>query len=484
MQVTQEKRPGSQVNLNITLDVEQVQKTYEKTVRDFTKNVQLQGFRKGKAPRQLVIQSVGSQRVKATVLESLISDSVEVALKEGDIKAIGQFTLEGNIDDLLANFNPTSELSFTGTVEVQPEVTLGKYTGLEIKVTRQEPNPDRVKETIDYQRQQRATLIPIEDRPAEMGDVATIDFVGRTLDGEEIEGARGKDFQLELEESKFIPGFVAGIVGMAIDEEREIEAEFPEDYANPDVAGQKATFTVELHELKMKELPELDDEFVSEISEFGTVEALEQHLTEQFAAEANRESIAELDEALVDAVLEGAEIDLPETLIEHEVQFLIDQNLNQLAQQGLDVKRLTNDNKMMAELQQQTRPEAIARLLRTLALSEIVRQENIQVGETELAVKVEDFLNAYRGNEKISEQRVRDHYREELLTEKVLAWLRAQNQIEWVDEDGNPVGDPTLDDSEAEVNTDSNVEVEETAASDAIVEVEASAATADSEGDK
>ena len=488
MQVTQEKRPGSQVSLNITLDVEQVKKAYEKTVRDLTKTIQLQGFRKGKAPRHMVVQYLGPLRVKAAALEDLINEAVEAALKEVEIDAIGQFNIEGGLDTLLTHFDPKTELSFAGTIDVKPEVTLGTYTNLEVKAERQMLDPAKVSDTIDEQRQQRATLLPVEDRAAAMGDVTIVDFVGRTLDGEEIEGARAEDFQLELEESKFIPGFVAGIVGMEIDEEREVEAQFPEDYASPEVAGKAAKFTVKLHEIKVKELPELNDEFVSEISDFSSVEALQQHLTERFTADADRQSASNWDEALMEAVLEGVEMELPETMIEQEVQFLINQSFNQLAQQGLDPKSIVTDQ-MMSEMKERTRPDAIARLRRTLTLAEIVRQEKIQVGETELAVKVEDFLNSYRGQEKISEQRVRDYFREELLSEKIFIWLKEQNQVEWVDADGNSVEAPNLDDEVGKIDIDSiptstpgeTAEPPAATAEEAVVEAEFSTVDTDSE---
>ncbi|MEM8716393.1 MAG: trigger factor, partial [Cyanobacteria bacterium P01_G01_bin.4] len=306
MQVTQEKRPGSQVNLTITIDADRVKKTYEKTVRDLTRNVQLQGFRRGKAPRHMVIQYLGPLRVKAAALEDLVNDSVENAIKDADIEAIGQMEIDGGMDSLLTKFDPKTEFSFSGSVDVQPEVKLGKYTDLDITATRTLFKSEQVDETIDRYRQQRATLVPIEDRALEMGDVAIVDFEGRKADDDEaIEGATATDFQLDMDESKFIPGFVSGLVGMKPEESREVDATFPEDYANEDVAGKEAKFSVTLHEIKSKELPELDDEFAAEISEFETLDALKAHLTDSFTREADSQSFTAGDEALVDAIVES-----------------------------------------------------------------------------------------------------------------------------------------------------------------------------------
>ncbi|MEM9567350.1 MAG: trigger factor [Cyanobacteria bacterium P01_E01_bin.34] len=473
MQVTQEKRPGSQVNLTITIDVDRVKKTYEKTVRDLTRNVQLQGFRRGKAPRHMVIQYLGPLRVKAAALEDLVNDSVEAAIKDADIEAIGQMEIDGGMDSLLTKFDPKTEFSFSGSVDVQPEVKLGEYTGLDITATRTLFKSEQVDETIDRYRQQRATLVPIEDRALEMGDVAIVDFEGRKADdGEAIEGATATDFQLDMDESKFIPGFVSGLVGMKPEDSREVDATFPEDYANEDVAGKDAKFSVTLHEIKSKELPELDDEFVAEISEYETLDALKAHLTESFTREADSKSFTAGDEALVDAIVESVEVDLPETLIEREIQFLIRQSLSQLSQQGLDPSQFVND-KMMEEMKERTRPDAISRLRRTLTLSAIVREENIEVGNTELQVKVEDFLNNYRGQEKVSVERVREYYKEELLTEKIFEWLKEQNSISWVDEDGNKVEAPVEAAESDVVEAEFDSEKVEEPASEATVDVSA-----------
>jgi trigger factor len=479
MQVTQEKRSGSQVGLTITLDADQVQQTYEKTVRHLMRNLQIQGFRKGKAPRKMVIQYLGSTRIKAAALEELLNDSVKAAIEDSAIEAVGQFELEGGIDGLLETFNPQAELSFSGTIDVQPEVQLGSYKGLDIQVARVEFDPQRVEDTLDSYRQQRATLLPVEDRAAQLGDVAVLDFVGRTLEGEEIEGAKASEFQIELEEAKFIPGFVAGIAGMSVGETREIEAEFPEDYANAEVAGQKAQFTVTLQDLKTKELPPLDDEFAQSISEFQSLDALRQHFSNTFTQEVERESLEKLDEALVEAVLKDTEIDLPETLIEGEVKFLIKQSVAQLSQQGIDVNQFLTQE-LIQRMQEQSRPEAIARLRRTLALGEIVRREGIEVGQTELQIKVEDFLRNYRGKEKLNLQRVQEYFREELLTTKVFSWLKEQNTIAWVDADGNPVDAP----GSALVGQSAQTEEVVEDASTATVEIDAQPDTADSESGK
>lgn len=454
MQVTQEQRPGSQVAFNVTLEAAQVQKSYEQTVRHFVKNVQIQGFRKGKAPRHLVLQYVGRDRIRAAAMEDLLNDAIPAVLQEADdIEAIGQFEFDGDVGALVSSYNPKADFTFTGYVEVQPTVNVGPYQKLEVEVIRVDADPEKAHETLEGYRKQRATLLPVEERSAQLGDVATLDFEGRDAEGELITGAQGEDFQVELEESQFIPGFIAGIVGMEIDETREIEADFPEDYANADIAGQKATFTVTLKELKEKELPELDDAFAAEISEFETLDELKQALSDRDTSEALQECETNREEALLKAILTETEIDMPETLIRQEIEFLIKQSLNYLGQQGMDVKNILNQE-MLQGMQERSRPEAIERLQRTLALAEIVKRESISVGDTELDVRVQEFYATYQGDKKLDPQRVAGYFREELLTEKVLTWLHEQNTFNWVDADGKTVDAPDLDNAAAVLEED------------------------------
>lgn len=460
MQVTQEKRPGSRVGLTIVVDAEQVKKTYEKTVRQLVQSVQVQGFRKGKAPRQLVIGQVGSQRVTVSALDEIINNSIREAMKAEDISPVSQFELETSFDEMLAAFNGSTDLSFTGSVEVYPDVSLGSYTGLELTATRVDPDPAQVDEKIEGWRDQRATLVPVEaERPCQMGDVAIIDFEGFDEEGNPLEGTSAEEFQLELKEDGFIPGFVAGIVGMEIEETREVEATFPEDYFQTELAGKKAKFKIVLHDLKEKELPELNEAFVEELTrgEMKTIEELREYLTRTNADEARQACLNALDDAIIDAVTQQISFDMPKSMMTEEVNKDISRSLREI--QGMmnlsasDVERflaqLPEENR--AKLMEQFQPKAEQRLQRSLALGEIVRREGIQVGRTELALAVEQTIqNAQTSLAKTDRRRIESVIEERLLTNKVIKWLRDQNTVSWVDADGNPVESPLQDPPVAE----------------------------------
>jgi len=449
MQVIQEKRPGSRVGLKIVVEADRVKRSYEKTLRQLEQNIQIPGFRKGKAPRNLVVRQVGRERILASAVDDLISEAIQQAFKEARLTPISRFELDDEVGQLLAQFNPEADFSFSGYVEVYPEARVGQYKGLTVTATRVDVKPEQIDQLIDRWRDQRATLLPVEDRPAQLGDVVVIDFEARDAEGNPLDEMTTQDFQLELKEDNFIPGFVAGIVGMQLDETKEIAATFPDDYFREEVAGKTVTFTVCLREIKAKELPELDDAFVQEISSFQTVAELREHLQKRLEQDALRQSEENLETAILNAILETTEVDLPETLIEQETTQLLAQSLQALRQEGIKPGEL---RKFLSELPPETlnqlkerhRPEAIDRLRRTLALSAIVRQEQIAVGSTELDVEVEEVMAAYaQQGQKLDRERVRQAVYEGLLTNKVMAWLKSQTTVNWVDSEGNPTQAPT-----------------------------------------
>jgi trigger factor len=450
MQVIQEKRPGSRVGLKIVVEADRVKRSYEKTLRQLEQNIQIPGFRKGKAPRNLVVRQVGRERILASAVDDLISEAIQQAFKEARLTPISRFELDDEVGQLLAQFNPEADFSFSGYVEVYPEARVGQYKGLTVTATRVDVKPEQIDQLIDRWRDQRATLLPVEDRPAQLGDVVVIDFAARDAEGNPLDEMTTQDFQLELKEDNFIPGFVAGIVGMQLDETKEIAATFPDDYFRKEVAGKTVTFTVCLREIKAKELPELDDAFVQEISSFQTVAELREHLQKRLEQDALTQSEENLETAILNAILETTEVDLPETLVEQETTQLLSQSLHSLQQQqGVtpgEIRKLLSQlpPETLNQLMERHRPEAINRLRRTLALSAIVRQEQIAVGSTELDVEVEEVMAAYaQQGQRLDRERVRQAVYESLLTNKVMAWLKSQTTVNWVDSEGNPTQAPT-----------------------------------------
>ena len=438
MKVTQEKLPASQIGLEVEVTPEMSRQAYEKTLQEFTRYANIPGFRKGKVPRQVLIQRFGSSRIKAAALEDLIQDSLKQALEQEKIEAIGQFELRTSFEDLVQQFQPGETITFSAAIDIPPQVTLKQYTGLQVQAEEVKYDPERVDNVLEDYRKRSATLVPVEGRSAQMGDVATVDFAGHLAEVEEgkepteIPGGSAQDFEVELAEGRFIPGFIDGIVGMNPGETKEVSATFPEEYPQPDLAGQPAVFTITLKELKERELPELDDDFAQEVSEFETLEALRESLETRYKEEAEQKTKSNKQEALLRELVKHLDVELPETLVKREVDYSITQTAMRLSEQGLDIKKaFTND--VVSALRQQARPEAIERLQRTLALGEVAKQESIKVEPDELDVKVKEILGDYAGQD-IDVDRLRQVVEEDLLKDKILGWLEEQGTVELVRE--------------------------------------------------
>lgn len=454
MKVTQEKLPASQIGLEIEITPEMSQQAYEKTLQEFTRFANIPGFRKGKVPRQVLIQKFGSTRIKAAVVEDLIQNGLQQAIEQEKIEAIGSPELKSSFEELVQQFKPGSALTFSAAVDVSPAVTLKHYTNLQVKAEESKYDPARVDQVLEDYRKRSATLVPVEERPAQQADVATVDFTGRLTgelseeESDEIPGGSAQDFEIELTEGRFIAGFVDGIIGMQPGETKEVSVAFPEDYPQQDLAGKPAVFTITLKELKERELPELDDDFAQEVSEFETLEALRESLESRFQKETEQKTKESKHEALLNQLVEELEVDLPETLVRREVDYSITQTAMQLGQQGLDVKK-TFTKEVVAMLRDQARPEALTRLKRTLVLGEVAKQESIEVEADAVQAKVDELLAEYAGQD-IDVNRLREVVQEDLLREKILGWLEEHNTIELVPEGSLQPAEPEAESLEAE----------------------------------
>ncbi|QJB46533.1 trigger factor [Dolichospermum flos-aquae] len=455
MKVTQEKLPASQIGLEIEITSEITTQKYEQVLRNLTKTVNIPGFRKGKVPRQILIQRIGTTRVKATALEEIIQEGIEQAIKQEAITALGQPQLRSSFDDLINSYEPGKPLTFAVAVDVIPEIKLNQYTGLEAKAEEIKYDPTQVDTVIEAQREKLGTLVPVEGRATEIGDMAVIDFKGviAKTEGDDpdsepkpIPGGEGTDFQVELQEDKFIPGFVLGIVGMNPGETKEVSAQFPDPYGNEELSGKAALFTITLKEIKVKELPELDDDFAQEVSDFETLEELRASLTQRYEKEAADKTRNNQQEALLTELLNHVEIDLPTTLIDQEVDAMLSQTAMKLSEQGIDVKKLFTQE-IIPQLRDRSKPEAIERLKRTLSLQEIGKRESIEVAAAEVEARVTELLTEY-ADQDLDEKRLRGVVQEELLTTKIVDWLLERSSVELVAE--GSLTPPEEPDSEAE----------------------------------
>ncbi|NRB09871.1 MAG: trigger factor [Richelia sp.] len=441
MKVTQEKLPASQVGLEIEIAPEVTKQTYEQVIKKLSASVNIPGFRKGKVPRPILLQRLGTARVKAAALEDLLQDGIEKAIEQEEIAAIGQPQLRSDFEELIQNYEPGKPFTFSAAVDVPPEVNLLQYTGLSVKAEEIKYDPEKVDGVMDKEREQMATLIPVEGRAAQLGDVAIMDFKGVIAKGENddpdeepepIPGGEASDFQVDLQEENFIPGFIAGIVGMSAGETKEVAAQFPDPYAEESLAGKPALFTVTLKELKEKELPELDDDFAQEVSEFETLQELKDSLIERFQKEAQEQTKSNQHEALLNELINHVEVDLPTTMIDQEIDSMLTQTAMKLARQGLDVKQLFT-KEIIPQLRERSREEAIERLKRSLALREVGERESLKISEEEVSNRVTELQKEYP-DEDVDTDRLKEAVENEMLTDKIMDWLVANSSVELLPE--------------------------------------------------
>ncbi len=441
MKVTQEKLPASQIGLEIEIAPEKTKQTYEKIIQNYAREANISGFRKGKVPRQILLQRLGKTRIKAAALEELVQDGIGQAVKQENIEAIGQPTLRSSFEELIDKYEPGKPLIFSAAVDVPPQIDLGDYSALQFKAEEVKYDSEQVDKVLENERVSMATLIPVEGRPAQIGDTSILDFKGflapeegsdPEAELEAIPGAEATDFQVDLEEDKFIPGFIAGIIGMNPGETKEILAQFPDPYANEELAGKAAKFTVTLKELKEKELPLVNDDFAKEVSEFETIAELRSSLEERFQKESEDKARAKKQEALLNELVKDATFDLPETMIQQEVDAMLTQTAMRLQSQGLDIKKLFNQD-TIPQLRERSRPEAIDRLQRTLALREVGERESIKASSEEIEARIKEIMEEY-SEQDVDPDKVQEMVENELLTEKIIDWLLERSSIELVPE--------------------------------------------------
>ena len=422
-------RPGSRLAVEVEVPAERCKESYESAVSSLSRSIKLPGFRTGRVPRAVLLQQIGPLRIRATALESMVDGVWREAIEQEKIEALGQPDLTDGFDKLLDAFDPGKVLKVTLETDVAPVPKLKATKGLKAEAESVSYDPAKVDEMIDQSRRQLATLVPVENRAAASGDVAVVGFSGTySDDGTAIEGGSADSMDVELEDGRMIPGFVEGIVGMAIGDEKTVECQFPEDYPKEDARGRKASFVISLKDLKSRELPELDDAFAKQASDKQTMEELRADLETRLKEDAERRQTSNRHDALIAALVEQLEVELPESLVQQEVRNLVEQTAGQFAQQGMDVKSLFTPE-LVRNLMESSRPEAEERLRRSLALSALAESEGLKVEDADIDAKVKEVKKQLSGERDIDPQRLRDAVVDDLLREKLLGWLEENSTV-------------------------------------------------------
>lgn len=362
-----------------------MKKVYAKTAKYFT----IPGFRKGKAPMAIVERTYGSSIFYEDTFNELVPDIYDEAIKENKIEAVSRPQID------ISQMEKGKDLKFTAIVQIKPEVKLGKYKGIELKKIEYTVSDKDVEHELGHMAEHNARLVTVDDRPVEKGDITIIDFAG-SINGVAFEGGTATNQELEIGSNKFIPGFEDQIIGMKVNEEKDINVTFPEDYFSKDLAGKEATFKVTLHEIKKKELPKIDDDFAKDVSEFDTLADLKADIKSKMEKENEERAKYESEEAAIEAVCKDVEVDIPSGMIETEIDNMVKDIENKLSYQGLTLDQyLKLTNKTMENLRKEFDEQANKAVKSRLVLEAIIKAEDIKPDDKEVEEKVKEMAKNY-----------------------------------------------------------------------------------------
>jgi len=422
--------PQSRISIELDIPSSSCKSIVEDTIKTISRSIKLPGFRSGKIPKQVLIQRIGLSQIYASALEKIIDKYWNEALQVESIAPLCEPELEDGFESLITRFNPEENLKLILKTDIEPKLKLKKTKGLKVEIEKNKFDPKSIDEALEKSRNQLANIIPVVDRPAQMGDIAIISFNGIYKNSKKsIEGGSSESMDLELEKNKMIPGFVEGIVGMNINEKKELNLTFPKDYAHKESQGQEAIFTIHLKDLKTKELPELNDEFAKQSGNSKTLKDLKKDLELQLKDNFEKTQRNIKIESLIDALTKELEVEIPKSMIDLEVQHNIEQTAQRFAQQGLDVKS-TFTPELIKSLAESSRPQAEKNVLTTLAFKALAEKEKIDVEEIEIDQKLKEFEQEIKKSpNKIDIGKLREAIRNDLIKDKLIEWLDKNSEI-------------------------------------------------------
>ncbi len=390
MSLQVEKLEKNMAKLTIEASAEEFEAAIEKAYQKNKSKMNIQGFRKGKAPRKIIEKMYGAGVFYEEAANVIIPDAYAKAVDECDLEIVSQPSVD------VVQVEAGKPFIFTAEVAVKPEVKLGDYKGIEVEKTDVEVSDEDVNAEIDRVREQNARTITVEDRAVQDKDTAVIDFEG-FVDGVAFEGGKGEDYPLTIGSHSFIDNFEEQLIGKNIGEEAEVNVTFPEDYHVEDLKGKPATFKVTVKEIKAKELPELDDDFAQDVSECETVDAYKAQVKEELTKKKEDAAKAAKEDEAVAKVVENAEMEIPEPMIDTQVRQMVDDFARRMQSQGLSLDQYFQFTGMEPKaFLEQMRPQALKRIQSRLVLEAIVEAEKIEATEAEIEDEMKKMADAYQ----------------------------------------------------------------------------------------
>ncbi len=414
MKVTVEKKANNITELVIELPVEEVSKSFDKAYQKLAQQVNIPGFRKGKAPRKMIEARIGIDGMRSEAFDFIIPDAYRRAVKENAVEPVGR----PEVTDV--TLNPGEPCVFTVSVLTRPEVALGEYKGLSVEAPVTEVTAEEVDKQIDALRERHAKMVVAEDAELANGDFAIIDFDGM-VDGKPFNGGQSKGYPLEVGSGSFIPGFEDQLIGAKAGDEREVKVTFPSEYFVPELAGKEAVFTTKINDIKRKELPELSDDFAKEAGDADTIEEMKANLMTKLTEAAAKKDESAFREAAVAKAVANATIEVPEIMVDDQVEHMIQDLDMSLKQRGLAIdKYLGYMNMDMAALTERYRPAASEQVRTELTLEAIVKAEALTVTDEEFNAEVEKMAQTYKMTEADLKKMLADKHHGEMVNETIL----------------------------------------------------------------
>lgn len=389
MSVKVETLEKNMAKLTIEVSADEFEKALQAAYNKSKGKISIPGFRKGKVPRQMVEKMYGPGFFYEDAANLLIPTEYEKAADECGVEIVSRPVID------IVQIEKGKDFIFTAEVAVKPEVTLGEYKGLEVAKTDVEVSEEEVNAEVDKEREKNARTISVEDRAVENGDMIMLDFEG-FVGGVAFDGGKGENYPLTIGSGAFIPGFEEQLVGAEVGKELEVNVTFPEEYQAPELAGKAATFKCTVNEIKVKELPEADDDFAQDVSKFDTLaeykEDLKAKLTENKKAAAKRAK----EDAVIEKIIENAQMEIPDAMVDTQARQLVDEFAQRIQAQGLSFEQYLQFTGMTLDTAlEQMKPQAVKRIQSRLVLEAVVKAENIETSDEDVTAEIAKMAEAY-----------------------------------------------------------------------------------------
>ena len=390
MSLQVEKLEKNMAKLTIEASAEDFEKAIQKVYLKARGKINIPGFRKGKAPRKLIEKMYGTGVFYEDAANDLIPTAYAEALKDCDLEIVSR--PEINVTQIESG----KPFIFTAEVAVKPEVTLGEYKGVEVEKSDVEVTDEDINKEVDKERENNSRTIDVDDRAVESGDIIKLDFDG-SVDGVPFAGGKAENYTLTIGSGSFIPGFEDQLIGTKIGEDKDVTVTFPEDYHEKSLAGKEAVFKCKVNAITVKELPDADDEFASEVSEFETLAEYKEDIKKKLTEKKEKEARAKKEAQAVEKAVENATMEIPDAMIDTQVQSMMEDFARRMQSQGLSLEQYFQFTGMdVKKMHDQMKPEALKRIQNSLVLEAVAKAENIEISDEKVDEEIAKMAEAYK----------------------------------------------------------------------------------------